>query len=96
MLDQKVMTAVTNRPGAYRAALAVLLAVWASGHALTGQSQIVAPSPRPAVDVSKLGPQVGDRVPDFSLRDQGGKTWTLSSVMGPNGAMIVFYRSADW
>jgi len=48
------------------------------------------------IEVSKLGPQVGERVPDFSLKDQIGKTWTLQSIMGPKGAMIVFHRSADW
>lgn len=48
------------------------------------------------VDVSKLGPRVGQRVPDFTLPDQHGKSRTLQSVMGPKGAMIVFYRSADW
>jgi len=48
------------------------------------------------IDVGRLGPQVGATVPDFSLRDQHGKTQTLKSVMGPKGAMIVFYRSADW
>jgi hypothetical protein len=52
--------------------------------------------PRQPIDVSKLGPQVGERVPDFSLKDQNGKTWTLQSIMGPKGAMLVFYRSADW
>jgi hypothetical protein len=51
---------------------------------------------RPKIDVSKLGPQVGERVPDFSLNDQNGKTWTLQSIMEPKGAMLVFYRSADW
>ena len=50
----------------------------------------------PRIDVSKLGPQVGERVPDFSLKDQNGKPWTLQSIMGPKGAMLVFYRSADW
>lgn len=48
------------------------------------------------INVSKLGPQVGATVPDFSLADQQGRTRTLQSVMGPQGAMIVFYRSADW
>lgn len=48
------------------------------------------------IDVSKLGPQVGATVPDFNLPDQHGKPRTLQSVMGPKGAMIVFYRSADW
>ena len=55
------------------------------------------PAHTPAkIDVSKLGPQVGERVPDFSLKDQNGKTFTLQSIMGPKGAMLVFYRSADW
>ena len=54
------------------------------------------PVPREKVDVSKLGPQVGERVPNFALNDQNGKTWTLSSIMGPKGAMLVFIRSADW
>jgi len=54
------------------------------------------PPERVPVDLSKLGPQVGERVPDFALNDQNGKTWTLQAVMGPKGAMLVFYRSADW
>src|SRR5581483_6208376 len=33
---------------------------------------------------------------EFSLPDQHGKVWSLSSIMGPKGAMLVFYRSADW
>jgi cytochrome oxidase Cu insertion factor (SCO1/SenC/PrrC family) len=53
-------------------------------------------SMRKLVDVSKLGPQVGDRVPDFNLKDQNGKSWNLKTVMGPKGAMLVFFRSADW
>jgi hypothetical protein len=59
------------------------------------RNPVVSQSPS-KIDVSKLGPQVGGRVPDFSLKDQNGKTWTLESVMGPKGAMLVFYRSADW
>jgi hypothetical protein len=54
-----------------------------------------APAPQP-IDVSKLGPQIGERVPDFSLKDQSGSTRTLSSILGPKGAMLVFFRSADW
>lgn len=52
--------------------------------------------PRAPIDVSKLGPQVGERVPDFTLNDQAGRARTLQSVMGPRGAMLVFIRSADW
>ena len=51
---------------------------------------------RERIDVSKLGPQVGERVPDFSLVDQTSKTRNLQSIMGPRGAMLVFIRSADW
>jgi hypothetical protein len=51
---------------------------------------------REKIDVSKLGPQVGERVPDFALSDQNGKSWNLQSIMGPKGAMLVFVRSADW
>jgi cytochrome oxidase Cu insertion factor (SCO1/SenC/PrrC family) len=51
---------------------------------------------RAAADLAKLGPQVGQRVPNFSLPDQNGTPRTLKSILGPNGAMIVFYRSADW
>lgn len=48
------------------------------------------------IDVSKLGPQVGSRVPDFSLVDQSGRRRDLRSLMGRRGAMLVFIRSADW
>ena len=51
---------------------------------------------RARIDVSKLGPQVGERVPDFELVDQTGTKRTLQSIMGRRGAMLVFVRSADW
>jgi cytochrome oxidase Cu insertion factor (SCO1/SenC/PrrC family) len=63
--------------------------------ALVAETGAMAQSPA-RIDVSKLGPQVGERAPDFTLNDQNGKPWTLQSIMGPKGAMLVFYRSADW
>jgi peroxiredoxin len=51
---------------------------------------------RMQVDISKRGPQVGERVPDFKLPDQTGNEQTLRSIMGRRGAMLVFVRSADW
>ena len=54
------------------------------------------PAPRQPIDVAKLGPQVSERVPDFSLKDQTGKTQTLQTIIGPKGAMLVFVRSAYW
>jgi hypothetical protein len=54
-------------------------------------------APQPVLpDVQKLGPQVGSRVPDFTLLDQKGEQRTLASLMGPKGLMLVFFRSADW
>ncbi len=51
---------------------------------------------RTPIDVAALGPQVGERVPDFSLPDQNGRVRTLESIAGRNGAMLLFHRSADW
>jgi hypothetical protein len=42
------------------------------------------------------GPEVGERIPDFEAPDQNGNLVSLSDVMGPSGAMVVFIRSADW
>ena len=50
----------------------------------------------PAIDVEKLGPQVGATVPDFTLPDQHGTVRSFKSLMGPKGAILVFFRSADW
>ena len=50
----------------------------------------------PRVDTSRIGPGVGARVPDFSGTDQFGRRHTLASSLGPKGAMLVFFRSADW
>ena len=61
----------------------------------TPAAQPSAPTRTP-IEVSKLGPQVGQLVPDFSLKDQNGKVWTRQSIIGPRGAMLVFFRSADW
>ena len=58
--------------------------------------QVSAQGTRARIDVSKLGPQVGERVSDFQLNDQTGRLQTLQSVMGRRGAMLVFVRSADW
>ena len=44
----------------------------------------------------KTGPPIGQPVPPFSAPDQEGRTQTLQSIMGAKGAMIVFFRSADW
>jgi hypothetical protein len=50
----------------------------------------------PPVDASKIGPQVGATVPPLSGIDQFGKPQSLDTIYGPKGAMLVFFRSADW
>ncbi|HEX7796238.1 MAG TPA: peroxiredoxin family protein [Vicinamibacterales bacterium] len=64
--------------------------------AIRSSAQAPPASPLTKIDVSKLGPQVGQVVPDFRLSDQNGKVWTRASIMGPKGALLLFYRSADW
>jgi cytochrome oxidase Cu insertion factor (SCO1/SenC/PrrC family) len=48
------------------------------------------------VDVDTVGPKIGETLPEFSLRDQGGQVHSLKSLLGSKGAVIVFFRSADW
>jgi hypothetical protein len=72
-----------------RRSLGIMVAVALSMADLAGQS----PAP---VDTAKLGPQVGAVAPAFAGVDQFGKPQTLASTYGPKGAMLVFFRSADW
>jgi peroxiredoxin len=45
----------------------------------------------------ELGPSIGTRVPDIgSPPDQNGMPRTLQSLMGENGLVLFFFRSADW
>jgi peroxiredoxin len=44
-----------------------------------------------------LGPPVGTKAPDIGTRpDQTGKPRTLADLMGKNGLVLLFFRSADW
>ena len=73
-----------------------VVSVWSTLALLSVSLLSQVPPARKPVDVAALGPQIGERVPGFTLPDQSGKRWTLPAVMGPKGAMIVFYRSVDW
>ena len=42
------------------------------------------------------GPAVGARLPEFNVVGADGRTHTLKSVLGAKGALLVFFRSADW
>jgi hypothetical protein len=75
---------------AKRCLLSLLLLAGLSTAGPAGQS------PAALRDVAALGPRVGERVPDFSLPDQAGRLRRLADLMGPNGLVLVFFRSADW
>ena len=75
--------------------LMVVAAVFVTaGLSLAGAGQ--SGSPASKIDLGRTGPQIGTRLPDFVLHDQRGQTHSLKSLLGPKGAMIVFFRSADW
>lgn len=42
------------------------------------------------------GPEVGDRIPEIAALDQSGVRRTFDEIKGPNGALVFFFRSADW
>jgi len=44
----------------------------------------------------KTGPEVGSTLPSFEALDQNGRPQNLKSILGPKGALLVFFRSADW
>ena len=47
-------------------------------------------------DGFRTGPEIGAKVPDFTLLDQFGNHRSLHDLTGPNGLLLVFSRSADW
>jgi len=50
----------------------------------------------PTDDDAQTGLAVGEKIPAFQSVDQNGKSWDFDSLKGPNGAVLVFHRSADW
>jgi len=42
------------------------------------------------------GLEPGVKAPAISLEDQNGKVRDLGSLSGPNGLLLLFFRSADW
>jgi hypothetical protein len=47
-------------------------------------------------DASTIGLQVGAVAPEIRLKDQSGRERDMGSLIGPNGLVLVFFRSADW
>jgi len=49
-----------------------------------------------SIEPMSIGLAVGGKAPPFSLHDQLGHPQTLDSLKGPNGTVLLFFRSADW
>jgi len=90
MMSQQNRRAALGITLAAMTALGIAVAVMVFG---VGLDEVQSRTP---IDVASLGPQVGERVPAFSLPDQNGQIQTLESILGPNGAILVFHRSASW
>jgi cytochrome oxidase Cu insertion factor (SCO1/SenC/PrrC family) len=45
---------------------------------------------------AETGLQVGEQAPAFTFRDQFGQTGSSTTLRGPNGTVLLFFRSADW
>jgi len=76
--------------------LIIRFAVAAAFSIAVSAGQSPAPAPAAMPDLQTIGPRVGVRVPSFTLPDQAGQPRSLESLLGPKGAMLVFFRSADW
>jgi hypothetical protein len=45
---------------------------------------------------TSVGLPVGQKAPSFKLRDQFYRTQSNETLKGPNGTILLFFRSADW
>jgi len=49
-----------------------------------------------SIELMSIGLAVGQKAPAFSVHDQFGRVQTLDTLKGPNGTVLLFFRSADW
>jgi hypothetical protein len=49
-----------------------------------------------SLELMSIGLAVGEKAPTFSAIDQNGHAQTLETLKGPNGMVLLFFRSADW
>jgi cytochrome oxidase Cu insertion factor (SCO1/SenC/PrrC family) len=73
------------RPARFLGVACLLVGLLLAG-ALTGAAE----------DSFSTGPEVGERIPAFRLSDQHGEQRTFSDLAGPQGLLLLFYRTADW
>jgi hypothetical protein len=56
---------------------------------------ISTPPARPS-DLQSPTLKTGDTIPELAGTDQFGKPQDFHSLVGPNGLVLLFFRSADW
>jgi hypothetical protein len=44
------------------------------------------------VPASTQAPRIGEKAPEFTLKDQNGKQIALADLLSPHGAILIFYR----
>jgi peroxiredoxin len=42
------------------------------------------------------GPEVGSPIPEIRTLDQHGRERTFADLRGPDGLLLLFYRTVDW
>ena len=63
-----------------------------AGHLLMALDAITAEPAAP----EKVGLDVGQKAPAFTLKDQNDREVALDSLLKKGPVALVFYRSADW
>ena len=49
-----------------------------------------------SIELMSIGLAVGQKAPALSVHDQFDRVQTLDTLKGPNGTVLLFFRSADW
>jgi cytochrome oxidase Cu insertion factor (SCO1/SenC/PrrC family) len=58
-----------------------------------GTGAVFAADPAPE---DKTGLKVGEKAPEFRLKDQSGRERSLATLIKDGNVALVFYRSASW
>ncbi len=90
------MTLSNPRGKLFASSLVVLLCLAALVVAFSDPRPRALNLPEPAVYTKGPGPEVGTKIPAFRLQDQKGQWRDFASLVGPRGALLLFFRSADW
>jgi cytochrome oxidase Cu insertion factor (SCO1/SenC/PrrC family) len=59
--------------------------------AMLGAARGAAPAPE-----EKTGLKIGEKAPEFALKNQGGKEVALKDLLKDGPVALVFFRSASW